>query len=115
MRPQVGKLDRRITLQQSTPSQSASGELTDVWADVATVRAQKIEARGDERFTGEQLVGSVNRSFRIRWSNDVKDINDQWRLVYGGVAHNIIAVREIGRREGIEIDCYARGEEATVA
>lgn len=112
---QAGRLDRRITLQQATPSQSASGEPTEGWADTVTVWAQKIEARGDERFTGEQMVGSVNRSFRIRWSDDVKDITAQWRVVYGGVSHNIIAVREIGRREGIEIDCYARGEEATVA
>jgi SPP1 family predicted phage head-tail adaptor len=112
---QGGRLDRTITLQRSTSTRSTSGEMVDSWSTVAIVPAQKIEARGDERFSGEQMVGSVNRSFRIRWSNDVKGITAQWRLVFEGVTHEISAVREIGRRIGIEIDCFARGEEATVA
>lgn len=111
----AGQLDRRITIQRNGSSQSDSGEPIESWSDVATVRAQKIEARGDERFSKAQLVGTINRSFRIRWSSQISDITDIDRVLFDTVPHEIIAIREIGRREGIEIDCTARGEDAVVA
>lgn len=110
----AGKLDRRITIRRLGSGQSSSGEPNGTWSDLATVWAQKIEARGDERFSTAQPVGSISRSFRFRWSTTVKDVNDKDKIVFDGVEHDIVAVREIGRREGIEVDCTARGENAVV-
>lgn len=107
----AGQLDRRITIQRKSLTQSGSGEEVVTWTDVATVWAQKIENRGDERFAAKQYVGHAIRTFRFRWSSTVSEISTQHRILFDGRAFDITDVREIGRREGIEIDCYAPSEE----
>lgn len=110
----AGKLDRRVALQRATESKSDRGGVTQTWATFATVWAQKIEARGDERFSDPSLVGKITRSFRIRWSSEVKDLTSKDRVMFEGVPHDIIAQREIGGRDLIELDCFARAEETVV-
>lgn len=107
----LGNLDRRITIQGNTPTASDSGGDVDNWADVATVYAEKVENRGDERFATQQLVGHAVVTFRIRWSDTVKVVTDKHRIVFDGRTYNITAVREIGRREGIEMDAFAAAEQ----
>lgn len=111
---EAGKLDRRITLQRLTTVRTKSGDETETWAEVATVWAQKIEARGDERFSAATLVGKINRSFRILYSPEVSDVDTTWRVMFDDDVHQIIAYREIGYREGIELDCVVRSEEPAV-
>lgn len=107
----AGLLDRRITIQQKTITQSDSGEEQESWSTLAEVWAQKIENRGQERFAAQQYVGHSVRTFRFRYSSTVAAITTEHRLVYEAVNYNISDVREIGRHEGIEIDCYAPSEQ----
>jgi SPP1 family predicted phage head-tail adaptor len=107
----AGNLDRRITIQRKVVAQNDLGEEITTYADVATVWARKLENRGSERFTAQQVVGEAVRTFQFRWSNTVKEITDKHRIVFDGRNFDITDVREIGRREGIEVDCYARAEE----
>lgn len=107
---QSGKLDRRITIQGKSITQSDSGQEVVVWTDVATVWAEKIPIRGLERFSIQQIVGESVKTFRIRWSSDVSEITDEHRIMSDGRAFDITDVREIGRRVGIEIDAFAPGE-----
>jgi len=110
----AGKLDRCIRIERQVIVQSDSGEEQITWQEVATVYAEKIEDRGQERFAHAQIVGSSIITFRIRWSQVVNEVSDEHRIVYEGREHDITAVREIGRRAGIEMDCVAHGEEPLV-
>lgn len=107
----AGLLDRRITIQRKSITQSDSGEEVVTWATVATVWVQKIENRGEERFAARQFVGHAIRTFRFRWSSVAKEVTTEHRIVFDGRAFDITDVREVGRREGIEVDSYAPSEE----
>lgn len=111
----AGRLDRRITIQRKSITQSDSGDEVVTWVDVDTVWAEKIENRGAERFSIKQIVGHAVRTFRFRWSVTVAEITTEHRLIFDDREYDITDVREIGRREGIEVDCYAPSEEPVAA
>lgn len=106
----AGGLDRRITIQRQSVAQSDSGEEVITWVDVAEVWARKVENRGDERFAQQQAVGHAPKTFVIRWSSTVAEVTDEHRIVFDGRNFNITDIRELGRREGIELDAWAPGE-----
>lgn len=107
----AGKLDRRISIQSKTFSQSDSGEEVVSWGTIATIWAEKIENRGAERFAAKQLTGSSVVTFRFRWSDTTLPITVEHQIVFAGRVYDITDVREIGRHEGIEVDCFAPSEE----
>lgn len=110
----AGLLDRRITIQGKSITQSDSGEEVVTWSDVATVWAEKVEIRGLERFSIKQIVGHSVKTFRIRWSAAVSQITVEHRILFDGRIFDITDIRELDRRVGIEIDCYAPSEEPLV-
>lgn len=106
----AGNLDRSIIIQAKTPTQNAFGEPVDVWAKIHTddtIPARIVPMRGSESFTARQVVGKAVVTFRIRYRADVTTLN---RIVYDGRDYDIHDVREVGRREGLEIDASARSE-----
>lgn len=108
----AGALDRRVTVQIRTRMQSAtSGEEAEGWADLFTVWMSKRDLRTSERFAAEQIVAEVDSSFRARWSAALLDIRpDTHRLVHRGRLFEIHGVADLGRLEGVEFACAARGE-----
>lgn len=115
----AGELDRRITIRRLGAVRDADGEpVKDAlghpvleWEDMTTVAASKTDIRDAERIASQQVGSTVTSRFQIRWSERVDDLTPRDRLRYpadGGVEHNIIAVKEIGRREGLEITAAAR-------
>lgn len=111
----AGRLDRRITLERNTPTQNSSGEEIEAWSVLATVWAETRPMRGAETFNAQQFLGKTPMTFRIRWSTRVKVLNVEDRIVFDGRQYNILDIREIGRREGLEIDAYARSESAVAS
>lgn len=107
----AGRLDRRITIQRKSTTQSDSGEEVVTWVDVKTVSAEKINTRGSERFASQQLLGHTLQIFRIRWSPDVSELSSEHRILFDGRYYDITDVRETRRREEIEFDCYAPSEQ----
>ena len=107
----AGRLDRRITIQTKVVTQDDFGGEVVSWATLAEVYAEKIENRGAERFAAQQVVGAAIMTFRFRWSEVVKAVTVTHRITFDGREFDITAVREIGRREGIEVDCAARSED----
>jgi SPP1 family predicted phage head-tail adaptor len=104
----AGSLDRRVTIQRKTVTQSSSGDPVETWDDVATVWAQVLPDRGGERFARRQLVGSAVVLFRMRYLSGVTVLD---RLSYGDKLWDIVDVRETGRREGLDIDATARADD----
>jgi SPP1 family predicted phage head-tail adaptor len=123
----AGRLNRRITIQRKTVTQSASGEQIVAWSTIAARRAASmLPVRGDERFTAPQLGASEQIEFRIRYSADVSGLSPQDRIIHPALddgsppseatdrqIHDIVAVHELGRREGLQIITVRRTDTAS--
>lgn len=111
----AGRMDRRIAIQQPAVTQSDSGQEIVAWTTLRTVWAEKIENRGQERFAAQQLVGHAIKTFKIRWASAIASaLTNEYRITFDGRIFDITDIRELGRHEGIEIDCFASGEEPMI-
>ncbi|MBD9493193.1 phage head closure protein [Ensifer sp. ENS01] len=99
----IGKLDRRITIERQTQNTKPSGDVTKVWTPVATVWAEVLQQTASEFFTGygEAETGTV--IFRVRYR---PGITTKDRVIYDGVAYGLKEIKTIGRRHALEL----RGE-----
>lgn len=104
----AGKLDRRITIRRATTATNDLGEDVATWGDLATVWASKEDIRDGERFAAQEVAAHITTRFRVRWSSVTSDVDAKDRIVYQGYEYNVVAVKELGRREGIEITASAR-------
>lgn len=112
----AGNLDREVTIEQQ--SEAASGYPTETWTTLeADVWMSKEDARGNERFKAGQLSAAYETRWQLHFRDDMDpdaiDVPKKRRLNYRGRVHDIVAAREIGRREGIELFTLAStGESA---
>jgi head-tail adaptor len=113
-------LDRKITVERRAASRDAYGQETETWTEVVARRSASIRpVTGEERFTSEQFISRQQVEFRVRWSQNLADLSPLDRIIYpppGGSPpeafelYDIIAVHEIGRREGLRIIAARRSE-----
>lgn len=100
----AGGLDRRVTLQRFTSTQDEYGEEIQTWADLATVFAEVRQQGGQEFLAAAQIQASKRVVFFIRWYPGLTPLD---RVSFDGTLHDIAEVREIGRRDGVELHCEA--------
>jgi head-tail adaptor len=105
-----GRLDRRVTLERKTVTHSASGAPIETWSSLATRSASVNPVSGSERFTDPQIVARDQTEFQMRWSPGIADLSPVDRITYGGNVWDILAVSEIGRREGLKIIAQRRAD-----
>ncbi len=99
----AGGLDRIITVQRSTHTVNTYGTPEMVWTDLAILRARAIEGGTEE--TVRENAGAHDEiafTFRTRWRGDITTAD---RILHAGAPFDIVAVKEIGRRTGLEIRC----------
>lgn len=101
----AGSLDRVIIVQRATETRDALGQVTQAWAPIATLRAAVIQASTAAYLKGAGLEAEGAVVFRVRWLDGLT-VHD--RILYQGVAHDIRELKELGRREGLEIRTIAR-------
>lgn len=101
----AGDLDRRIVLEQNTPTRDSLGAPIASWATFATVWAQVRPQRGTEPFQGDQENPRRPTTFRLRYRGD---LTEDMRIVYAGDTYDIESIAEIGRQEGLEITATAQ-------
>lgn len=123
----AGSLDRRITIQRKTVTQSPSGETDEAWANIALRRpASMWPVRGDEQFSNPEKVATDQIEFRVRYSADVAVLTPLDRILYPALTedqaedegfvipvrsiHDVLLVQEIGRREGLKIITNRRAD-----
>lgn len=112
----AGRLDRKITIQRRYVTQNEFGEEVVEWQNICPpVWAEKESGQGIERYVASQYVGKSVLVFRIRYSSDVKEVTTKHRVIFEGRVHDILNKREIGRREGLWLDCEVRSEELDTA
>lgn len=103
----AGSLDRTIAITRTTTAPNPDepwvpGEPTT--STIATVRAQLLQQSTEEfmRSFGESQETAI--AFRIRYRSDVV-LTDQ--IVYAGTTYDLLEIKEIGRRIGLELRAKA--------
>lgn len=126
----AGILDRRVTIQRKTVTQSPSGEPAEAWANLVLRRpASMWPVKGDERFTSPEKVANEQIEFRVRYSADVSTLTPLDRIIHPALTedqaadaeyviptrsiHDVLAVLELGRREGLRIITNRRSDVTT--
>jgi len=102
-----GKLDRviDITRTTTTPNPDEPWEPgTPVTTTVATVRAQVIQQSTEEFMKSFGEAQETAIVFRIRWLDGVL-LTDQ--IAYDGKSFDIVEIKEIGRRRGLDLRAKA--------
>ena len=107
-----GDLDRRIVIQSpNTGTRNSFGEFIPSWTAIGTTwPAQYTPVRDSERFANSEATAAITARFLVRWCNALSTVDERHRIVFDGRTWDIVAVKEVGRREGLEISATARGE-----
>lgn len=100
----AGKLDRRLTVQRKTLVDSGGWNDEEVWSDLVTLWAEKEHAQEDIQYPEGAGLHFEITTFRTRYFSDLRQTD---RLVFEGEFFEIRGIREIGRREGMEIKAKA--------
>ncbi len=94
-----GRMDRKITIQQLTTTYNDYGEPVESWSDLATVWTEVKQQSAREMWEAGK-VSETEMMFRIRYRSG---IDSTCRVVYDSTNYDITGVREIGRKNGLEI------------
>lgn len=101
-----GRMDRRIAIRRVTVTQDAYGQATRGETALATVFASRIELRPGDTFVGGADMTTNSVVWRIHWRSDVSERDI---VSHGSERFEITALREVGRRAGLELVCERTG------
>ena len=106
----AGPLDRRIRLQRYRLQHDAFNAQVRVWYDLAEVWASKDDLSDSERIAAQEKGTALSTRWQIRYSKTVADLSPKDRLyeVFTKRTYDIQAVKELGRRVGLELSTNAR-------
>jgi len=107
---QAGQLNRRIKILRASESPSAFNEPVPTWGEAGEVWASREDLDGSESVRSAEVAASATVRFCVKHSPFTVGINPRDRVLYGGVVHEIVAVREQSRNAYREIDAVARAE-----
>lgn len=102
----AGKLDRIIVIERVTTTVDEYGTPQEGWATVATLRAELIQSSAQEFIRAYGASTDTIVIFRTRYLDGVTTAD---RVTYAGQPYDLKEVKEIGRREGLELRCVATG------
>lgn len=95
-----GKLDRRIVIEQVTETRDAYGGIVETWATFATMWAQVVPTNVNEIYNADALRAFKMTTFTVRWR---EGLDPKMRIQFDGHAYRILGVKEVGRRDFIDI------------
>ncbi len=102
----AGKLDKTIIIERATTIVDDYGTPVETWTTFSTVRAQLIQASTEEFMRSFGASSEVAAVFRIRWLDGLTLAD---RVTYDGRAYDLKEIKELGRREGLDLRCFAHG------
>ena len=91
----IGKLDRRVKLQNYSTSANAYGELEKTYSDLAEVWAMFRFKTGNEKTEGEQVTAIEKHEFVIRYRSD---FNEKGRIFYDSKYYYVKSLGEYGEQ-----------------
>lgn len=102
--------DRDIRIERRQLTFDAYNQPVEAWVTLATVIASKIDLSDEEKLRAAQVGASITTRFQIRWEPAVADVNATDRIVLDGRVYDIVGVKEIGLRIGLEISATAAAD-----
>lgn len=109
----AGDLDRRVIIQRAATTTDDYNEPVQEWQTLVSVRAAKLEISDGERFRAGEVYSDKAVRFKVRWQKALERLDTSDRVIFEDRVYDIVAVKEIGRRDGIEITATARAEAPT--
>lgn len=110
-REQVGKLDRKVTLQKPIFAANEVGnQVITGWENLTsspTPWANVIEGYGNEEMQAQQIVGVKYSTFTIRYREDV---TTEHRILHRNEVYNIRTMLEIARKGYLKIVAESGGQ-----
>ena len=74
----------------------------ETWQPFATVWASKLDVSDGERVAAAEVSAQITTRFQILWSRSVADVSPRDRCECQGLTYDIVAVKELGRRDGFD-------------
>lgn len=100
---QARSLDRTITLERFGETYDEWNQPIQGWAELGTRKASKKDVSDGEKLRAAQVGATISTRFVVRYDSLTKTITAADRLTCEGVQYELSGVKELGRREGIEI------------
>ena len=85
----IGRLNKRVTIQQQSSTYDAAGQLVEDWSTFATVWADIKHKSGSETIKSGAIASDVQASIRIRYKQGV---TAGMRVLYKTSQYEILAV-----------------------
>lgn len=105
----AARLDRRITLRRKAVTNTGLG-MTEAWADLATIWASRKDVSDGEKIAAGGVMGTITARFVVRSSNLTRGLTPKDALIEGGKTFQITGIKEMGRRDFLEITAEARAD-----
>lgn len=103
---QAGNLDRKVQFLRATLDddgfQSKPGRYRPFGV---STWASKRDVSDSERFAAGSITAGMMARFQVRYSSFTAGIRETDRLTCEGSTYGIVGIKEIGRREGLELTC----------
>lgn len=104
------RLDRRVQFRRATLADDGFG-MVESWVDYGgPIHAHRAFLSDGERWRAAQVQATATARFTVRYSPFSAGITPKDRLICEGVEYDITGVKEIGRREWVEITAAARAD-----
>lgn len=110
----AGAMDRRLKVYRRSTTTNAMNEDVEAFTLLTTVWARKADVSDGERVTAQQVGAEITTRFQVRYSTTVSSVNPKDRVSCEGREYEITGVKEIGRREGLEISAVARADKVNL-
>lgn len=94
--PSIGKMDRKIIIQQPTVTRTASGSAVHDWEAIHVLWAMVTETTGNESEKDDKITAFEKITFTTRYT---AGINQRMRVSYDGNTYKIISVQREHRRK----------------
>lgn len=98
---QIGRLDRRIVIQESTLTKDEYGQEMTAWGTFATVWAKVEDKSGSESYQADQLTATRMTVFTIRW---IAGLTEKMRILYNYDYYDIQAIKSPDRKRTLQVE-----------
>lgn len=105
----AGALDRRLDVLRAAMVDDGFTNAPGLPTVIGTVWAAKRDISDGERFKDGAVNAAITTRFQVRYSPFAASIRTSDTLQCEGRAYGIAGIKEIGRREGLEITARAEG------
>lgn len=114
------RLDRIVDLQRATTTRNAVNAPIEAWGPAAGPGlaadsqryASKVDIKDGERERAGEVLAEATTRFQMRYDPLTSTLDATDRLICEGITYEILGVKELGRRERIEVTTSSRREKA---